>query len=63
MKQVVAFYHANTAELDHYLEATLAQLDRQTHQQRLDDLRGKPGLSDGEKQELRELLAEKGRRA
>ncbi|MFL5341526.1 MAG: hypothetical protein ACJ8F7_15380 [Gemmataceae bacterium] len=29
VKQVIAFYHANTAELDHYLEATRAQLDRQ----------------------------------
>jgi DNA primase len=45
-----------------FLDA-LGQLDRQTTQQRLDDLLGKAGLDDTEKQELRNLLAEKGRRA
>jgi DNA primase len=43
----------------------VAQLERQTIQQRLDDLRRKQGdspLSDAEKQELRGLLADKGAR-
>jgi DNA primase len=45
-----------------FLDA-LGQLDRQTRQQRLDELQGKVAeLNDAEKQELRHLLAEKNKR-